>query len=232
MSAGALRSDSLAGAVRLLEGRELLEEEALCLNLRGRIEHCDRCARACHSGAISPSVDALEVDHDKCTGCGACVPACPAGALHLTGFSPARFVQALARQTEVHVHCTESSDRRGGVVIPCFKLMDERLLASARADGVTTLHLHGLERCAQCHHGGALRQVARTRMRLKNQLGEAAPLVRPATADAVSPKGPRLRQDQPQLSRRDFFRLTGARAAEEAVRWLGGRRSILGWYKR
>jgi ferredoxin len=44
--------------------------------------------------------------------------------------------------------------------------------------------------------------------------------MRPATSESIGPKGPRLRQDQPQVSRRDFLRLTGARAAEGAARWL------------
>ncbi|MEA3278275.1 MAG: 4Fe-4S binding protein [Pseudomonadota bacterium] len=213
-------SGSLAEAVDLLEGRELLEDEPLCLNLRGRMEHCDRCAQACHSGALGLSADALEVDHEKCTGCGGCVPACPAGAFRLTGFSPGRFLKALGVRVEVHLHCTESKDSGGGVVIPCFKVLDERLLAAARGAGVEVMYLHGLDRCRGCRQGGALRQVARSRLRVKRWLGDSAPELRPATGGTDVPVVPRQREDQPHLSRRSFLRFAGARAVTSAVQWL------------
>lgn len=207
-------------ALALLEGRELLEEETLCLNLRGRSEHCRRCALACHADAISLSPDALEIDRACCTGCGGCVPICPTGALRLSGFSPSRFLVALDGVPEVHLHCAASQDGGGGVVIPCFKVLDERLLAAARADGVETIHLHGLEQCTGCRHGGALSSLARIGRRLERRLGESAPRLRQATPSESTAPGPRARQDQPQLSRRAFLRFAGARASLEAARWL------------
>ena len=215
-----LQRESLPAAVSLLAGREIVEEEALCLNVRGRLEHCDRCSLACHAGALVLSPDALEVNREKCTGCGACVPACPAGALRLTGFSPARFLETLEGGTEVHLHCTESEDDGGGMVVPCFKVLDERLLAAAAAGGVEVVHLHGLDRCQTCHHGGAMRQVARMRLRLKRWLDGEAPQLRPATGAVATGDGVRRRQDQPPLSRRAFLRFTGAGAIQEASRWL------------
>lgn len=214
--------ESLGAAVGLLEGRELLEEEALCLNIRGRIGHCERCATACHSDALSLTLDALEVDREKCTGCGACVTACPAGALRLSGFSPARFLEALADKIEVHLHCTESADSGGGVVIPCFKVLDDRLLAAAQADGVETVVLHGLDRCAGCHHGGALHEVESMRLGLEKELGESADRLLLATRVAKTKEYRQVRQreDQPHLNRRAFLRFAGAHSAGGVVRWL------------
>ena len=214
--------ESLGAAVSLLEGRQLLEEEELCLNIRGRAEHCDRCTTACHSGALTLTPDALEVDRDKCTGCGACVPTCPAGALRLSGFSPERFLAALTGDAGVHLHCSESKDSGGGVVIPCFKILDERLVAAARADGVESLVLHGLERCTECRHGGAAQEVAITRQRLAGLLGESAVNLVPSTdADAAAgSRSERQRQDQPRINRRDFLRFSAIHVAEGVARWV------------
>jgi ferredoxin len=215
--------ESFGAAVSMLEGRELLEEEALCLNIRGRAEHCQRCATVCHSNALSLTADAVEVDREKCTGCGACVPVCLAGALRLSGFSPRCFLEALAGETEVHLHCTESTDSGGGVVIPCFKVLDDRLLAAVRADGVETLFLHGLDRCVDCRHGGALRELGRMQLKLKKELGESAVRLLPATTRVTAAKEyrqTRQREDQPHLNRRSFLRFAGAHAASGAARWL------------
>ena len=220
MSSPGMQRDNLSAAVGLLAGRELLEEESLCLNVRGRADHCTHCREACHSGALSLSPDALEVDREKCTGCGGCVPACPAGALRLTGFSATRFLDAVAGETTVHIHCTESTDSGGGVVVPCFKVLDARLLTSAVASGTQAFHLHGLNRCADCRHGGALRIMAQTRCWMKRWLGEDAPALQPASRDTAAPEGPRRRQDQTHLSRRSFLLYAGTRATQETVGWL------------
>lgn len=214
--------ESLGDAVSLLQGRQLLEEEELCLNIRGRAEHCERCSAACYSGALSLTPDSLEVDREKCTGCGACVPACPAGALRLSGFSPERFLAALNDETDVHLHCTESRDGGGGVVIPCFKILDERLVAAARANGVETLLLHGLDRCADCRHGGAADEVDRTRQELVEALGESTVKLIPATGTEATEgrRKERQHQDQPQINRRNFLRFAGAHAVEGVARWV------------
>jgi len=216
----AMQTNSLSAAVGLLQGRELLEEEALCINVRGRVPICDHCVKACHSDALSATLDSLEVDRERCSGCGGCVPACPAGALRLTGFSPGHFLEALSDEPEVHLHCTLSSDSGGGVVVPCFKVLDERLLGAAAAAGVRHLHLHGLDQCRGCRHGGAWRQVARARGRVRRWLGADLLRVNPARGDAEVVAGPRRRQDQVHLSRRSFLRFGGVRASEGVARWL------------
>ncbi len=81
------------------------------------------------------------------------------------------------------------------------------------------MHLHGLDRCRGCRHGGALRQVARSRLRVKRWLGDAAPALRPAATDRA-PAGSRQRQDQQHLSRRSFLRFAGAQAVTSAAQWL------------
>ena len=53
--------------------------------------HCAEppCLPACPEGAISQRPDGIvEIDYDACTGCGACVPACPYDAIALNRTAP------------------------------------------------------------------------------------------------------------------------------------------------
>ena len=45
-------------------------------------------------------------------------------------------LKALDGGPEAHLHCTESRDRGGGVVVPCFKLLGARLMAAARPEAL------------------------------------------------------------------------------------------------
>ncbi|MCW8907337.1 MAG: 4Fe-4S binding protein [Sedimenticola sp.] len=198
---------------------ELIVEEELCLNLRGRLEHCTRCRDVCPSDALSLSADAVDLDREKCTGCNSCLPSCPAGALRSSGFVPERFIAALAGRERVDLHCRASTGAGGGVVIPCHAVLDARLASAARAEGVKTLALHGLDQCAECRYGDAravLRQVVAT---LDQWMGEAAPLLDMAPVGAL-PDAAREYQDQPHLSRRAFLRFGGAQAMTQAVEWV------------
>ena len=209
-------SEQADGYLRL---SEMIVEEELCINLRGRLEHCARCRDVCPSDALRLSADAVDLDQQKCTGCNSCLPSCPAGALRSSGFVPERFVSALAGRQRVDLHCRASTGAGGGVVIPCHAVLDARLISAARAEGVEILALHGLDHCAECRYGDArdgLRQVAET---LDEWLGEASPLLDLAPADGAR-KAVREYQDQPHLSRRAFLRFGGAQAVTQAAEWI------------
>ncbi len=210
------RSEQAAGYLRL---SEMIVEEELCINLRGRLEHCTRCRDVCPSDALRLSVDAVDLDRQKCTGCNSCLPSCPAGALRSSGFLPERFVAALAGRERIDLHCRASTGSGGGVVIPCHSVLDARLISAARAEGVETLALHGLDQCAQCRYGDArdrLRHLAET---LDEWLGEAAPRLDLEPVDGAR-KAAREYQDQPHLSRRAFLRFGGAQAVTQAADWV------------
>ena len=44
---------------------------------------CKGCVEACAAGALTRG-DIVEIDNEKCTGCGACVAACEHGAISLS----------------------------------------------------------------------------------------------------------------------------------------------------
>ncbi len=43
---------------------------------------CTRCVRICKNDAITITDNHAHIDSEKCTGCGACIPECPAGAIN------------------------------------------------------------------------------------------------------------------------------------------------------
>ncbi|MEJ2465462.1 MAG: 4Fe-4S binding protein [Candidatus Thiodiazotropha sp.] len=208
-------------AGNLLGLAELIVEEELCLNLRGRLMHCSACRDICPADALELTPDSVDVDETRCTGCNSCLPSCSAGALRSTAFLPERFLQALSASGLTDLHCRISEDGGGGVVIPCHTVLDARLLAAARGDGVTQLRLHGLNRCADCRHGDARAHIHSVIARLAQWLGEEAPsldLDPPAVCDNASDR--RDYQDQPHMDRRAFLRFGGAKGMTQAADWL------------
>jgi len=198
---------------------ELVIEEELCINLRGRMEHCTNCKDTCPSDALTLTPDSIDVDAEKCTACNSCLPSCLAGALRSTGFVPERFILGIADQEEVHLHCRGSTADGGGIVIPCHAVLDARLLAAARADGVKTFSLHGLSNCENCKLGDARAHIDSVSSVLQEWMGIEAPFV-DTSPQADDQAGVRQYQDQPHLSRRTFLRFGGAKAVTQAVDWL------------
>lgn len=204
----------------LLQRSELILDEELCLNLRGRLLVCQACSDQCHRDALQLSADAVDLDTELCTGCGGCIPACPAGVMRMTGFSPVRFLQTARDNRRLHLHCGASRDQGGGVVIPCFKLLDGRLVGALAGAGVEEILLHGLDQCDGCDMGDARPAVEAVQATLDQWFGDRGPVLERATAESEQDPGERLREDQPHMDRRSFLRLLGAKATSGAVTWF------------
>lgn len=183
--------------------------------------HCTACDDVCPAGAITLSPDSVDVDGVLCTGCNNCLPRCPAGALRSTGFIPERLLQALIAGLPTHLHCRASEEEGGGMVIPCFGVLDARLLAAVRGEGVSELRLHGLEHCEGCRYGDAREHIDSLVSQLDRWLGTDAPSLdlHPETAEERH-DGQRDYQDQPHMDRRTFLRFGGARSVSKAAEWL------------
>ena len=206
-------------AENILALSELVIEEDLCINLRGRMMHCTNCRDACPSDALSLTPDSIDLDHEKCTGCNSCLQSCSAGALRSTGFVPERFIRGHSGQEEIHLYCRASAEDGGGIVIPCHAVLDARLLAASRAEGVKTITLHGLSNCVNCRMGDARAHIESVCSTLQDWMGEYAPVV-DAFPRNDTQSGVRQYQDQPHMSRRTFLKSAGAKTFTRAVEWM------------
>jgi len=160
-------------------GAALSVAEGYCINLRGRLEACDLCQRVCHAGAITLTLDEVTIDPVACAGCGACVPACPAGAIAHDGFDLEAMIAGAIEGGVARIGCRQA----GGdfVTVPCHRMLDARMMAALFAEGAERIELAGLEACHGCP-GGDARPALTTALRdLKKWFGEAGPAVMAAS---------------------------------------------------
>lgn len=206
-----MTAGTLARMAQALDGARLIVDEAFCVNPRARQAFCTRCAKACRSEALGVSEDGVELDETVCTACGACVPACPAGALRLSGFDPERFVTGLNGAGEVHLTCAAGEPGEAGASIPCHLMLDRRLTAAAFAEGTRRFVLHGVDRCATCDRADARDHVARLSRSMAKWFDGQGPEISVAGSGKAR-RGARARTGGAGTDRRDFLRLMGLQA--------------------
>ncbi|MBF0267731.1 MAG: 4Fe-4S binding protein [Alphaproteobacteria bacterium] len=203
----------------LFRASYLLDDSDMCVNPRARRVICTDCEKACPVKVIKPGIDAIALNEDDCTLCGACVPACPSAALRLSVFDPIRFLEAAAQMDELHVHCPESRDGGGGIVIPCHLAIDARLAAVATKGGRRDLILHGRPLCHECARADAREHAPALTRELKRWFGPNSRSVRWARPGEEAQDKSSQHMDQAQANRRNFLRLAGARAISN-ISWL------------
>lgn len=126
-----------------------------CVHGLAAVARCRACADACPCQAWHSHGGGLDLDPDKCDGCGLCLPACPTGALSVEP-APALppVVNGLWR-----LRC-EKSAVLGPVAMPCIHAVSEAQLLQAYQQGARQIRIQ-TGNCDTCYRGMAHRLHSR-----------------------------------------------------------------------
>jgi ferredoxin len=132
-----------------LESRDIRVYPWQCAKLRHRRSTCTLCADYCPVQAITWG-ESLQVDPDKCTGCGICAAVCPTGAFEAqapTNVEMLTQIQELAKErASVAFACSRYLEDGGGdgdgyIQVNCLGRLDESILVGAVSVGAQAVWL-------------------------------------------------------------------------------------------
>ncbi|ADU66899.1 hypothetical protein Selin_2179 [Desulfurispirillum indicum S5] len=106
----------------------LLFFHQLCLNHKLPHPVCSGCVDACPFGALQQQGSSIEIDHDRCTLCGACVAACPVLAVNLRQHPYAGISGHITEKPYFALGCFRQSAGQEHIRIPCARVVDIALL--------------------------------------------------------------------------------------------------------
>lgn len=175
-----------------------------CLLERQAVGGCDVCQTICPHEAIGvrPHEFGIEIDPERCTGCGLCMQACPTGALEYDLMGPLEVIQAQRSQGQAVLSCVPAGlEGANGQSLPCLGRVTPSLVSAAGAWGLPLELLHG--DCQGCPVGSAqvparLTEVAQAAQHLRQATGQTSPVT-------IRPAGPEDQGRTLGVSRRDAF---------------------------
>ncbi|MBI3014620.1 MAG: 4Fe-4S binding protein [Candidatus Tectomicrobia bacterium] len=230
-----LEIEQIVQMLTSLESRAIKVHALQCSKLRHRRSTCALCADHCPVKAITWE-ESLQVDPEKCTGCGICAAVCPTGALEArnpTNLELCTRIQELAKtETSIVFACptylrgAEGADDRR-LRVNCLGRLDESILAGALSVGIQSVRLLA-GACASCPHAIGLAVAEQVTHRTNALLGAfgISARIRVSLEPPCAPEPP-AQPSAPSagLSRRSFFRLLTRETARKAA---VGVESILG----
>lgn len=227
--------DQLVDILTRLESRAIRVHPRQCSKLRHRRSTCTLCADYCPVQAITWG-ESLQVDPDKCTGCGICAAVCPTGAFEAqapTNMELLTRIQELAKErASVAFACPRYLESRGGdddhfIQVNCLGRLDESILVGVVSLGVQAVWLMD-GACPECPYTVACpersrrgRAVAAQATQRANALLQAFGVPERIFIGPQLPPGPSTTARSPAalegLSRRALFSLAARETAKTAV---------------
>jgi len=218
--------DGLVDSLTHLESRAIHVYPQQCSRLRHRRSTCTQCADHCPVQAIVWG-ESVEVDPDKCTGCGICAGVCPIGALEAqtpTNMELLTRIQLAKEGASVTFVCPRYLEARGGdtdrcIQVNCLGRLDESILVGAVSLGVQAIWLMD-GACQECPYAVG-RAVAAQVVQRANTLLQAFGVPQWIFIGPQLPVGPNTAAQPPGaaegLSRRAFFSLLARETAKTAA---------------
>jgi Pyruvate/2-oxoacid:ferredoxin oxidoreductase delta subunit len=207
--------DQLAEVIDRLQTHPLAVSSKQCTRVRHRRSTCSRCVDVCPADAISWE-DGLQVDWDKCTGCGLCAAVCPSGALDLQSPARAEILQQVERiareQGSVTFVCPRAQETgaagQGCLSVHCIGQLDESLLVGAVAYGAQPVWLvdGACESCPQAAGRAVAGAMAARSNQLLEAFGVAARIAFRSDFPRAAGSRSRSQADEQGVSRRDLFK--------------------------
>ncbi len=223
--------DQLVDVLASLESRAIQVFPRQCSRLRHRRSTCTQCADACPVHAITWG-ESLQVDADKCTGCGICATVCPTGALEARAPTNAELlahIQEQMKTTPVIVFAcpryleASNGDRNRFIPVNCLGRLDESILVGAVVLGAEALWLMdgACQVCPYAKHGPGGNKVAVQAVQRANALLKAMGVEPRIFMGAQLPDGLSAAASPcatgATLSRRAFFSLLARRTTGVAA---------------
>ena len=219
--------DQVLDVLTRLDSRSMRVYPRQCTKLRHRRSTCTLCADACPVQAIAWD-DSVQVDPDRCTGCGVCATVCPTGVFEARSPTNTELliqIKELAQEREwLAFACPRYREMRSKeaepfMQVPCLGRLDESILIGAVSMGISAVWLMD-GACQECPQAGG-RTVAGTVVERSNAWLQAFGI---AQRIAFSPHlPPELSEKARQLgavdgpSRRAFFSLLARETARTAA---------------
>jgi Fe-S-cluster-containing hydrogenase component 2 len=195
-----------------------------CLFVRNRNADCLRCAAVCTTGALSKCEDGIQVDPEKCIGCGTCATACPTCCLEAANPNDKELfsqVEGAIRKGEgsVVIACESALNLASKEPAPenfdwelngtpvvqtvCLGRVDESLLIEAVARNAKNIVL-ACGSCETCSHvkGGELcNEVCSSARALLDAFGSSAVIEKTQILKMAAPVKCGEHQESPSIQR-------------------------------
>ncbi len=120
-----------------------------CLRRRLNSNQCQRCLGICPSSALSLNDRKIALDESRCSGCMACVTACPQDAL-VSDYDLDELLRILREGGDVVVSCVRQEQCQvNEVVVPCVGILSKQFLTAIGFGNCRSVTFN-VSGCAEC----------------------------------------------------------------------------------